>query len=125
MNQLKDTTSPLELMLQQQIIERGITDERVIDAMRSTPRDLFFPRDIALFQPKPAIELNCRIELRAANDVGPNAGHRQAEQGQANGENYEVCERDPMSRASAPATRRQSGNQRREPSRSGLACHPH
>jgi protein-L-isoaspartate(D-aspartate) O-methyltransferase len=44
MNKLKSTT-PQEQMIRQQIIERGITDERVIDAMRSTPRELFFPRE--------------------------------------------------------------------------------
>src|SRR5258706_3785876 len=44
MNQVKETT-PLEKMIRQQIIERGITDERVIDAMRSTPRESFFPRE--------------------------------------------------------------------------------
>jgi len=37
--------SPLERMVQQQIIERGITDERWWEAMRSTPRELFFPRE--------------------------------------------------------------------------------
>lgn len=44
MNKLKSTT-PQEQMIRQQIIERGITDERVIDAMRTTPRELFFPRE--------------------------------------------------------------------------------
>jgi protein-L-isoaspartate(D-aspartate) O-methyltransferase len=44
MSQVK-SWSPLEQMVQQQIIERGITDERVIDAMRKVPRDKFFPRD--------------------------------------------------------------------------------
>src|SRR5436305_12577450 len=40
MNQVKET-SPLEKMNRQQIIERGITDARVVDAMRSTPREIF------------------------------------------------------------------------------------
>ena len=44
MNQVKETT-PLEKMIRQQIIERGITDARVVEAMRSTPRELFFPRE--------------------------------------------------------------------------------
>jgi len=35
--------SPQERMIQTQIIERGIRDMRVIDAMRSVPRDRFFP----------------------------------------------------------------------------------
>jgi len=41
MNQVKETT-PLEKMIRQQIVERGITDSRVVDAMRTTPRELFF-----------------------------------------------------------------------------------
>lgn len=34
--------TPQELMIRQQIIERGINDERVIAAMRAVPRDKFF-----------------------------------------------------------------------------------
>ena len=30
-------------MIRQQVMERGIRDERVIDALRAVPRDLFFP----------------------------------------------------------------------------------
>jgi protein-L-isoaspartate(D-aspartate) O-methyltransferase len=36
-------SSPLERMLQQQIVERGIKDPRLLDAMRQFPRELFFP----------------------------------------------------------------------------------
>jgi protein-L-isoaspartate(D-aspartate) O-methyltransferase len=42
MNTLKDGTRQ-ETMIQQQVIERGIRDERVIAAMRSVQRDRFFP----------------------------------------------------------------------------------
>jgi protein-L-isoaspartate(D-aspartate) O-methyltransferase len=35
--------SPMERMLQQQVINRGIRDERVLAALRSTPRDKFYP----------------------------------------------------------------------------------
>jgi protein-L-isoaspartate(D-aspartate) O-methyltransferase len=42
MSKLKDG-SRLETMVQQQVIERGIHDERVIAALRSVPRDRFFP----------------------------------------------------------------------------------
>jgi protein-L-isoaspartate(D-aspartate) O-methyltransferase len=35
--------SDQERMIQQQIIERGIRDERVVAALRSVPRDRFFP----------------------------------------------------------------------------------
>src|SRR5687767_4151022 len=34
--------SPLERMIQQQVVERGIRDERVLEALRSVPRDRFF-----------------------------------------------------------------------------------
>ena len=37
--------SPLERMIQQQVVERGITDERVIAAMRDIPRERFFRPD--------------------------------------------------------------------------------
>jgi protein-L-isoaspartate(D-aspartate) O-methyltransferase len=36
--------SPLERMIQQQVVERGIRDERVVGALRSVPRDRFFAR---------------------------------------------------------------------------------
>jgi protein-L-isoaspartate(D-aspartate) O-methyltransferase len=37
--------SPLERMIRQQVIERGIRDERVLEALRSVPRDRFFADD--------------------------------------------------------------------------------
>jgi protein-L-isoaspartate(D-aspartate) O-methyltransferase len=39
-------SSPLERMLQQQIVERGIKDPRLLDAMRQFPRELFFPDEV-------------------------------------------------------------------------------
>ncbi|MGH7213433.1 MAG: protein-L-isoaspartate O-methyltransferase family protein, partial [Tepidisphaeraceae bacterium] len=39
-----DQASPQEQMIRQQVIERGIDDPRVIAALRSVPRDRFFPR---------------------------------------------------------------------------------
>jgi protein-L-isoaspartate(D-aspartate) O-methyltransferase len=42
MNDVKEVTR-LETMIQQQVIERGIRDERVISALRRVPRDRFFP----------------------------------------------------------------------------------
>jgi protein-L-isoaspartate(D-aspartate) O-methyltransferase len=42
-NQLTEQ-SPLERMIQQQVIERGIRDERVIAALRAVPREKFFPQ---------------------------------------------------------------------------------
>jgi protein-L-isoaspartate(D-aspartate) O-methyltransferase len=38
-----ENVSPLERMIQQQVVERGIRDEHVLQALRNTPRDLFFP----------------------------------------------------------------------------------
>jgi protein-L-isoaspartate(D-aspartate) O-methyltransferase len=35
--------SPLERMIQQQVIERGIREPRVLDALRAVPRERFFP----------------------------------------------------------------------------------
>ena len=40
-----EQTSPLERMIQQQVVERGIRDERVLEALRSVPRELFFPEE--------------------------------------------------------------------------------
>ena len=42
MNQLTESTA-VERMIQTQLIERGISDARVIDAMRQVPRERFFP----------------------------------------------------------------------------------
>src|SRR5580692_758444 len=44
MNQVGEIT-PQEQMIRQQIIERGIRDERVIAAMRAVPREKFFLAD--------------------------------------------------------------------------------
>jgi protein-L-isoaspartate(D-aspartate) O-methyltransferase len=44
MNQVGEM-NPLDLMIRQQIIERGIRDERVIAAMRAVPRHKFFLAD--------------------------------------------------------------------------------
>jgi protein-L-isoaspartate(D-aspartate) O-methyltransferase len=45
MNQLEEL-SPIEKMLRQQVMDRGIRDPRVIEAMRSVPREAFFPKDV-------------------------------------------------------------------------------
>jgi protein-L-isoaspartate(D-aspartate) O-methyltransferase len=42
-SQVKDWT-PQERMIQQQMVERGITDARVLDALRAVPREQFFPK---------------------------------------------------------------------------------
>lgn len=46
MNELNlKESSPLERMIQQQVVERGIRDDRVLAALRSVPRDPFFNED--------------------------------------------------------------------------------
>lgn len=45
MNQVGEIT-PQELMIRQQIIERGITDERILAALRAIPREKFFLPDV-------------------------------------------------------------------------------
>jgi protein-L-isoaspartate(D-aspartate) O-methyltransferase len=43
MSQLSSELSQQEQMIQQQVIDRGIRDDRVVDVMRKVPRDKFFP----------------------------------------------------------------------------------
>src|SRR4051794_30073440 len=44
---VESSSSRLDRMIRQQVIDRGITDERVIDALRSVPREKFFQQDLA------------------------------------------------------------------------------
>ena len=44
MNDVKEL-SPLEKMIQHQIVDRGITDQHVIEAIRTVPRECFFSRE--------------------------------------------------------------------------------
>ena len=39
------SSSRLERMIRQQVVDRGITDERVLAALRAVPRDKFFPTE--------------------------------------------------------------------------------
>jgi len=43
----KSDSSRLEQMIRQQVVERGITDPRVLDALRAVPREKFFNEDLA------------------------------------------------------------------------------
>src|SRR5436190_23671662 len=43
MSKVIQETTPIEQMIREQLVGRGITDSRVIDAMRSVPRPKFFP----------------------------------------------------------------------------------
>ncbi|HYO08756.1 MAG TPA: protein-L-isoaspartate(D-aspartate) O-methyltransferase [Tepidisphaeraceae bacterium] len=48
MNKVAESSSSrLERMIRQQVIDRGITDERVINALRAVPREKFFLQDQA------------------------------------------------------------------------------
>lgn len=38
--------SPMESMIRDQIIARGVTNSRVLDVLRQTPRELFIPADL-------------------------------------------------------------------------------
>lgn len=38
--------SSVDRMIQQQIVDRGIRDERVLEAMRNVPREVFFPTEL-------------------------------------------------------------------------------
>jgi protein-L-isoaspartate(D-aspartate) O-methyltransferase len=46
MPQLSSSLSAAERMIHHQLIARGITDERVLEAMRSVPRESFVPPDV-------------------------------------------------------------------------------
>jgi protein-L-isoaspartate(D-aspartate) O-methyltransferase len=46
MNKVKQSVG-LERMIQQQVVDRGITDARVLDALRAVPREKFFPQEQA------------------------------------------------------------------------------
>jgi protein-L-isoaspartate(D-aspartate) O-methyltransferase len=47
MNKVMEPSSRLEQMIRQQVIERGITNERVLGALRATPREKFFAEELA------------------------------------------------------------------------------
>ena len=46
MNQTREL-SPIEYMIRTQLVDRGIDDAHVIEAIRRVPRDKFFPRKSA------------------------------------------------------------------------------
>ena len=108
MNKLKET-SPLEQMIRQQIIERGITDSRVVEAMRTTPRELFFRREDkagaysdratpighgqTISQPYMVALMTARLELNAEHrvlEIGTGSGYQAAILAKLAGEVYTI-----------------------------------
>src|SRR5262245_46718785 len=47
MSEVAAESGRLEQMIRQQVVERGITDPRVLDALRAVPREKFFNEDLA------------------------------------------------------------------------------
>jgi protein-L-isoaspartate(D-aspartate) O-methyltransferase len=97
MNEVVEQQSRLEQMIRQQVIERGITDERVINALRSVPRDKFFMNDLAdeafadraapighgqtISQPYMVALMTERLDLRPehkALEIGTGSGYQTA-----------------------------------------------
>jgi protein-L-isoaspartate(D-aspartate) O-methyltransferase len=89
--------SPLERMIQQQVVERGIRDPRVLDALRAVPRELFFPEESrkaafadraapighgqTISQPYMVALMTQRLELRPEHrvlEIGTGSGYQTA-----------------------------------------------
>ena len=108
MNTLKDL-SPIEQMIQQQIVERGIADPRLIEAIRATPRELFFPREDraaaytdraapighgqTISQPYIVALMTARLDLQPEHrvlEIGTGSGYQTAILGRLAGEVYSI-----------------------------------
>ena len=89
--------SPLERMIQQQVVERGIRDGRVLEALRAVPRELFFPEESkqsafadraapighgqTISQPYMVALMSQRLEVRAQHrvlEIGTGSGYQTA-----------------------------------------------
>lgn len=100
MNDLQ-VESPVEQMIREQLLERGINDRRVIDAMRSVPREKFVPqpqrenahlgRALAIGHGQTISEPFIVALMTAALDVQPN--HRVLELGTGSGYQTAVLSR--------------------------------
>jgi protein-L-isoaspartate(D-aspartate) O-methyltransferase len=96
MNQVKKSVG-LERMIQQQVVDRGITDERVLDALRAVPREKFFQQEMAgeayadraapighgqtISQPYMVALMTQRLEVAAAHkvlEIGTGSGYQTA-----------------------------------------------
>jgi protein-L-isoaspartate(D-aspartate) O-methyltransferase len=97
MNKTRDKISPLEWMIRNQVIDRGIEDAHVIEAMRRVPRDKFFKAgatDLAyadqaapighgqtISQPYMVALMTHRLDLRPQHrvlEVGTGSGYQTA-----------------------------------------------
>lgn len=97
MNKTRDKVSPLEWMIRTQVVDRGIEDAHVIEAMRRVPREKFFKAgatDLAyadqaapighgqtISQPYMVALMTHRLDLRPAHrvlEVGTGSGYQTA-----------------------------------------------
>lgn len=104
-----DQASSLEQMIQEQVIDRGIRDQRVLDAMRAVRRDRFFPagsRDDAyadraapighgqtISQPYMVALMTQRLDIRPGNtvlEIGTGSGYQTAILAQLAGQVYSI-----------------------------------
>lgn len=108
MNKLS-ALSPMEQMIQYQLVDRGIHDLRVIDAIRAVPRDRFFPRENAshafadraasighgqtISQPYMVALMTQRLNVRPEHsvlEIGTGSGYQAAILAQLAGQVYTV-----------------------------------
>src|SRR4051794_21347563 len=101
--------SKLERMIQQQVIERGITDPRVIEALRVVPRDKFFQEDLVneayadraapighgqtISQPYMVALMTERLDVKPDHkvlEIGTGSGYQTAILGRLAGEVYSI-----------------------------------
>jgi protein-L-isoaspartate(D-aspartate) O-methyltransferase len=108
MNEVEEL-SPLQQMIQQQIIDKGIRDERVLAAMRAVPRDRFFPEKLrreayadsaapiglgqSISQPYIVALMTHRLDLKPDSrvlEIGTGSGYQTAILARLAGEIYSV-----------------------------------
>src|SRR5215207_8508415 len=94
MNKVKQSPG-LERMIQQQVVDRGITDERVLGALRAVPREKFFQPEMTseayadraapighgqtISQPYIVALMTQRLELEAGHkvlEIGTGSGYQ-------------------------------------------------
>ena len=114
MKELTTTDDPTprerqERMIQQQVVDRGLRDARVLDAMRAVPRAAFFPADLAdaayadrpadighgqtISQPFMVALMTHRLDLHGRErvlEVGTGSGYQTAVLSRLAGEVYTV-----------------------------------